>query len=88
MPHAFLRQADKAGKDCITLQGCAGQRALSRVYSNLPEATVYSGPQDQERIKRITLRTIRQKFLKGEPLSMVTAYDYPSAVHVSHPCLC
>ena len=32
--------------------------------------------------KRVTLRTLRDKYMRGEPISMVTAYDYPSAVHV------
>ena len=32
--------------------------------------------------KRVTLRTLREKYMRGEPISMVTAYDYPSAVHV------
>lgn len=61
---------------------CSGRRQLTRMLSNLPEATVYTGPQPQDATKRVTLRTIRQKYAKGEPLSMVTAYDYPSAVHV------
>ena len=60
-----------------------------------PEDTVYSGPQAPSP-KRVTLRSIRSKYSKGEPITMVTAYDYPSAVHVrlsnSHhagvgPCL-
>ncbi|BDA43221.1 3-methyl-2-oxobutanoate hydroxymethyltransferase 1, mitochondrial [Coccomyxa sp. Obi] len=46
-----------------------------------PEDTVYSGPQAPSP-KRVTLRSIRSKYSKGEPISMVTAYDYPSAVHV------
>ena len=33
--------------------------------------------------KRITLKTLRSMYAKREPISMVTAYDYPSAVHVS-----
>lgn len=32
--------------------------------------------------KPVTLREIRQKYLLREPLTMVTAYDYPSAVHI------
>lgn len=52
-----------------------------RSFSNLPEHTVYSGPTASAG-KRVTLRTLRQKYEKNEPLSMVTAYDYPSAVHV------
>ena len=47
-----------------------------------PADTVYSGPQSAPP-RRVTLRTIRQMYAKNEPLSMVTAYDYPSAVHVS-----
>ena len=46
-----------------------------------PEDTVYSGPQAPSP-KRVTLRSIRSKYSKGKPISMVTAYDYPSAVHV------
>ena len=52
-----------------------------RSFSNLPENTVYSGPTASAG-KRVTLKTLRQKYEKKEPLSMVTAYDYPSAVHV------
>jgi hypothetical protein len=51
--------------------------------SILPEDTVYSGPQSPGP-KRVTLRVIKSKYAKGEPLSVVTAYDYPSAVHVSN----
>ena len=47
-----------------------------------PVDTVYTGPQSASP-RRVTLRTIRQMYGKNEPLSMVTAYDYPSAVHVS-----
>ena len=54
-----------------------------RQFSNLPESTIYSGPQAAA-AKRVTLRTIQEKYAGGEALSMVTAYDYPSAVHVRH----
>ena len=30
----------------------------------------------------MTLRLIADKYARGIPLTMVTAYDYPSAVHV------
>ena len=30
----------------------------------------------------MTLRTIQNKYKKQDPISVVTAYDYPSAVHV------
>ena len=55
------------------------ERSLASIQ---PEDTVYSGPQSAPP-RRVTLRTIRQMYAKNEPLSMVTAYDYPSAVHVS-----
>ncbi|GFR46950.1 hypothetical protein Agub_g8599 [Astrephomene gubernaculifera] len=51
-----------------------------RPLSVQPEAAVYAGP--SPRTARVTLRTIRKKYDAGEPLTMVTAYDYPSAVHV------
>lgn len=54
-----------------------------RSFSNLPEDTVYSGPTTQS-TKRVTLRSLRKKYAAKEPITMVTAYDYPSAVHVSH----
>ncbi len=52
-----------------------------RAFSSKSEHTVYSGPTSPSP-KRITLRTLRAKFERGELLSVVTAYDYPSAVHV------
>ncbi|KAL0428808.1 UNVERIFIED_CONTAM: 3-methyl-2-oxobutanoate hydroxymethyltransferase 2, mitochondrial [Sesamum radiatum] len=56
--------------------------ALMRCLSNVPENTVYGGPTPQNHTQRITLTNIRQKVKKGEPITMVTAYDYPSAVHL------
>lgn len=53
-----------------------------RQLSNLPETTVYGGPSPQLPAKRVTLRHLSSKFVKKEPITMVTAYDYPSAVHV------
>ncbi len=46
---------------------------------------MYSGPRAPAPA-RVTLRTLRAKYARGEPLTMVTAYDYPSAVHVR--CFC
>lgn len=43
---------------------------------------MYSGPKEPT-VKSVTLRTLRAKYERGEPISMATAYDYPSAVHVS-----
>ena len=59
-------------------------------YSNQPEERVYSGPQASSttdtttslKARNTTLRTLQQKYHQGIPLTMVTAYDYPSAVHV------
>ena len=56
-----------------------------RGFSNLPLDTVYGGPSSPNP-KRVTLRTLDAKFKRGEPISMVTAYDYPSAVHVRPRC--
>ncbi|KAK8341246.1 hypothetical protein V6Z12_A08G153300 [Gossypium hirsutum] len=44
---------------------------LSRCMSHVPENTVY-----------VTLNQLKQKYKKGEPITVVTAYDYPSAVHL------
>ncbi|KAF6162153.1 hypothetical protein GIB67_008282 [Kingdonia uniflora] len=51
--------------------------------SNIPENTVYGGPKPQSPSnQRVTLNQLRQKYKKEEPITMVTAYDYPSAVHL------
>ena len=54
-------------------------RALASAAAH-PEISVYSGPSPPR--KAVTLRTLRAKYARGEPITMVTAYDYPSAVHV------
>uniref|UniRef100_A0A5B7BK35 3-methyl-2-oxobutanoate hydroxymethyltransferase n=1 Tax=Davidia involucrata TaxID=16924 RepID=A0A5B7BK35_DAVIN len=53
-----------------------------RCMSNVPENTVYGGPKPQNPNQRVTLTHLRQKHRKGEPITVVTAYDYPSAVHL------
>jgi 3-methyl-2-oxobutanoate hydroxymethyltransferase len=63
---------------CEARQCAAGG---ARRFSNLPLDTVYGGP-TAPNPKRVTLRTLDAKYRRGEPISMVTAYDYPSAVHV------
>ena len=56
---------------------------ISRTQSNLPSGgTVYGGPKDVQQAKAVTLRHLNEKYVKKEPITMVTAYDYPSAVHV------
>ncbi|GAQ78937.1 3-methyl-2-oxobutanoate hydroxymethyltransferase [Klebsormidium nitens] len=52
-----------------------------RNMSNLPESTVYGGPQSPP-AQRFNLRLLQRKYKAGEPITVVTAYDYPSAVHV------
>lgn len=53
-----------------------------RCMSNVPENTVYGGPKLQNPNQRVTLANLRQKHRKGEPITMVTAYDYPASVHL------
>lgn len=53
-----------------------------RCMSNVPENTVYGGPKPQNPNQRVTLANLRQKHRKGEPITMVTAYDYPASVHL------
>ena len=58
---------------------------VRRLSSIRPEDTVYSGPKAQSGPQRVTLRTLRGKYLRAASrITMVTAYDYPSAVHVRH----
>ncbi|KAH7658263.1 3-methyl-2-oxobutanoate hydroxymethyltransferase protein [Dioscorea alata] len=60
----------------------AMHRLARRLFSNVPESTVYGGPKPQNPNQRVTLNSLRQKHLAGDPITMVTAYDYPSAVQV------
>jgi len=62
----------------------ARQVARRRLLSNVPESTVYGGPRPQESsaARRVTVTTLGGKHRRGEPITVVTAYDYPSAVHV------
>ena len=48
--------------------------------SHKPEDAVYGGPRPSA--PRMTLRKLAAKYARGERISVVTAYDYPSAVHV------
>ena len=51
-----------------------------REFSHKPEQSVYGGPKPAS--ERVTLRKLAGKYRRGERISVVTAYDYPSAVHV------
>ncbi|CAO2186267.1 unnamed protein product [Urochloa humidicola] len=58
-----------------------------RLLSHAPETAVYGGGRQpgQEAAppaRPVTLATLRGKHRRGEPITMVTAYDYSSAVHV------
>lgn len=53
-----------------------------RLFSNVPESTVYGGPKIQTPGPRVTLNHLRNKHRRGEPITMVTAYDYPGALQV------
>ena len=63
-------------------RAAAPRHLLHKLLSNIPEAAVYGGPKPQNPNQRFTLTHLRQKHLRGEPITVVTAYDYPSAVHV------
>ncbi|KAG1335111.1 3-methyl-2-oxobutanoate hydroxymethyltransferase 1, mitochondrial [Cocos nucifera] len=58
------------------------RQVARRLMSNMPENTVYGGPKPQSPSRRVTLTHLRQKHRRGEPITVVTAYDYPSAVHI------
>ncbi|KAH7659574.1 3-methyl-2-oxobutanoate hydroxymethyltransferase protein [Dioscorea alata] len=60
-------------------------RLARRLFSNVPKSTVYGGPKPQNPNQRITLNSLRQKHLTGDPITMVTAYDYPSSIQVDTP---
>lgn len=65
----------------ITPESSSSASTAVRTASTLPPTTVYQGPSPPSP-KRVTLRTLRSKYDSGIPISMATAYDYPSAVHV------
>eukprot|EP00198_Chlamydomonas_reinhardtii_P001511 XP_001690847.1 ketopantoate hydroxymethyltransferase [Chlamydomonas reinhardtii] len=73
--------APAAAAGAATATAAAVRQQAVRQLSVQPEATVYAGPSPRNPA-RVTLRTIRKKYEQGEQLTMVTAYDYPSAVHV------
>ncbi|KAK7342388.1 hypothetical protein VNO80_25338 [Phaseolus coccineus] len=56
--------------------------SLLRCFNNVPENTVYLGLTAQNSNKRVTLRHLREKHLSSQPITMVTAYDYPAAGHL------
>lgn len=75
----FVAIARAARKSRATTGGSA---LFLRCMSNIPENTVYGGPKFQSPNQRVTLATLRQKHRRRNPITVVTAYDYPSAVHL------
>jgi hypothetical protein len=59
------------------------QHVQVRCMSNLPESTVYGGPKSRSPWKRVTLRNLNVKYEKKEPITVVTAYDYPSGAQIT-----
>lgn len=81
LPSSVFRKLGNA----TSALGCGSSHQQTRYHASMkPPDVVYSGPKSPS-AKRTTLRTLRQKYLKHEPITMVTAYDYPSAVHVRRP---
>ncbi|XVF33254.1 hypothetical protein REPUB_Repub17cG0153100 [Reevesia pubescens] len=71
---AFLTKLSKVSSQA--------RACLIRCMGNFAENTVYGGPKPQNPNQRVTLSQLKQKYRKGEPITVVTAYDYPSAVHL------
>lgn len=59
------------------------QHAQVRCMSNLPESTVYGGPKSKSPWKRVTLRHLNVKYDTKQPITVVTAYDYPSGAQIT-----
>ena len=59
-------------------QGCQGRNGLYHIW-RVPLSTVSIFPVTSVR-KKITTLMFRQKKQRGEPVSMLTAYDYPTAL--------
>lgn len=85
LPTSFTTMTTAAAAGRATAVA-SSQKATSsplqlRHFSNQPVDSVYGGPKPPS--ERTTLRKLASKYRKGERISVVTAYDYPSAVHVS-----
>ncbi|CAO2161646.1 unnamed protein product [Urochloa humidicola] len=76
------------GTRIATMRQSFRQLPSWRLLSHAPETAVYGGGAarpGQEAVapaRPVTLATLRGKHRRGEPITMVTAYDYSSAVHV------
>ena len=79
LPHGFSRDID-VWQGRSRPQSSSASLTHSRALSNKPYDSVYGGPKPPN--DRVTLRRLMQKYRAGERISVVTAYDYPSAVAV------
>mmetsp|Transcript_14980 Transcript_14980/g.42054 ORF Transcript_14980/g.42054 Transcript_14980/m.42054 type:complete len:296 (-) Transcript_14980:563-1450(-) len=66
---------------CSAGVGTRTFEGAKQVSSLAPEQAVYSGPQSRSP-GTTNLGSIRRMYESGEPIVMITAYDYPSAVHI------
>jgi 3-methyl-2-oxobutanoate hydroxymethyltransferase len=82
-PHAYGAPLTTAASAAASSGGGGVGNAwqVQRQVSELPAGNVYPGPSPPSP-QKVTLRTLRAKYGRGDPITMVTAYDYPSAVHV------
>ncbi|KAL6627158.1 hypothetical protein ACP70R_030884 [Stipagrostis hirtigluma subsp. patula] len=95
-PAPAITRVAGAGTGAAKMQRLRSFRQLAswRLRRSAAETAIYGGaaarppppppPQQQQQAapRRVTLATLRGKHRRGEPFTMVTAYDYPSAVHV------
>ena len=58
--------------------GGGNSKREGQLYGPGPGAGAY-----KQAAERVTLQTLRRKMRRGEPICAMTAYDHPSAVHVS-----
>lgn len=79
---SYHRNANAAAYYLRSIISKSNKNGWRRLISNVPENTVYGGPKPQNHSQRVTLNHLKQKHQKGTPITMVTAYDYPSAVHL------
>lgn len=82
---SFAENFTQVRAHLLATLSCSFSSASQSLLSNKPEERIYSGPQAScgaDSPKNTTLRSIMKKYHSGIPLTMVTAYDYPSAKHL------
>ena len=78
------RSSRSLGEVYSKLARCVERRSMS----NLPESTVYGGPKSKSPWKRVTLRHLEAKYQTNQPITVVTAYDYPSGQAIDQRVMC